>query len=206
MPIPPAATNKLYTGASKPTEARMPSFWLWFCPTVLSSILVLPLANGEQAPAGKPTPMILAANEGEKREFRTRPGVTFTIKIDPQSSGSQTMAVVTEDMAPGDKIPMHRHPHADELIFILSGTGRVNLGGKVQEVHAGGTVFIPCDTWISMENIGSDRLTHIDVWSTHGYEEYMRAISVPAGTPVMPLSKAELAQIRTKYSHYGVYE
>ena len=59
------------------------------------------------------------------------------------------MTVVTEDMAPGDRIPTHRHPHADELLFILSGTGRVTLGDKVQVAQAGAIVFIPSDTWIS---------------------------------------------------------
>jgi quercetin dioxygenase-like cupin family protein len=117
----------------------------------------------------KPTPLILAANEGEQREFRTRPGVTFTVKIDPKNGGSEHMAVVTEDMAPGDRIPIHRHPHADELIFIQSGTGRVTLGDKVQEARAGAVVFIPHDTWIGMENIGKEPLTHIDVWSAPGY-------------------------------------
>jgi len=114
--------------------------------------------------------------------------------------------VVTEDMAPGDRIPIHRHPHADELIFIQSGTGRVTLGDKVQEAHAGTIVFIPSDTWIGMENIGKDHLTHIDVWSAPGFPDYMRAISVPAGEPITPLSKAEVDELRKKYSHYGIYQ
>lgn len=115
----------------------------------------------QTTPASKPTPLILAANEGEQREFRTRPGATFTVKIDPRNGGSEHMAVVTEDMAPGDRILVHRHPHADELIFIQSGTGRVTLGDKVLEAHAGAIVFIPRDTWIGMENIGKDHLTSI---------------------------------------------
>ncbi len=76
----------------------------------------------EQSMASKPTPLILAANEGERREFRTRPGVTFMVKVDPKNGGSEHMAVVTEDMAPGNRIPVHRHPHADELISIKSRT------------------------------------------------------------------------------------
>lgn len=159
-----------------------------------------------QSVASKPTPLILAANDGERREFRARPGATFTVKIDPRIGGSEHMAVVTEDMVPGDRILVHRHPHADELILIQSGTGRVTLGDKVQEVHAGGIVFIPSDTWIGMENIGKDHLTHVDIWSAHGFEEYMRAISAPAGTPITPLSKAEVEELRKKYSHYGVYQ
>jgi quercetin dioxygenase-like cupin family protein len=177
----------------------------------ISSVLVCAslAARGfsvEQSEAAKATPLILAANDGERREFRTRPGVTFTVKVDPKNGGSEHMAVVTEDMAPGDRIPVHRHPRADELIFIQGGTGRVTLGDKVQEVHAGGIVFIPSDTWIGMGNIGKDHLTHVDIWSVHGFEEYMRVISVPAGSPVTPLSKAELEELRRKYSHDGVFQ
>jgi quercetin dioxygenase-like cupin family protein len=112
------------------------------------------------------------------------------------------MAVVTEDTAPGDRIPIHR----DELIFIQSGTGRVTLGDKVQEARAGAVVFITHDTWIGMENIGKEPLTHIDVWSAPGYQEYMRVISVPKGEPIIPLSKAEVNALRKKYSHYGIYQ
>lgn len=32
----------------------------------------------------KPTPLILTADEGEQREFRTQPGVTFSIAIDDE--------------------------------------------------------------------------------------------------------------------------
>jgi quercetin dioxygenase-like cupin family protein len=130
---------------------------------VCGALVEREISNG-QSVAAKPTPLILAADDGERREFRTRPGVTFTVKVDPRNGGSEHMAVVTEDMAPGDRIPVHRHPHADELILIQSGTGRVTLGDKVEEVHAGGIVFIPSDTWIGMENIGKDHLTHIDIW------------------------------------------
>jgi hypothetical protein len=71
--------------------------------------LASPLVGiGQVAPAIKPTPLILASNEGERREFRTRPGVTFTLKIDSKNGGSEHMTEVTEDMAPGDKIPTHR--------------------------------------------------------------------------------------------------
>jgi quercetin dioxygenase-like cupin family protein len=174
---------------------------------VFSGALAARLTPVEQAaPASKPTPLILASGDGERREFRTRPDVTFTLKVDPKNGGSEHMAVMTEDMAPEDKVPVHRHPHADELIFIVSGTGRVTLADKVQEVHAGGTVFIPSDNWIGLENIGKDHLTLISVWSAPGYEDYLRAISVPVGEPVTPLSKAELDEIRKKYSHFGIYQ
>jgi quercetin dioxygenase-like cupin family protein len=174
---------------------------------VFCGVLTARLIPVQQAASStKPTPLILEAKDGERREFRTRPGVTFTVKVDPENGGSDQMTVVTEDMVPGDKIPVHRHPHADELILIQSGTGKVTLGDKVQLAHAGAIVFIPHDTWIGMENVGNDRLTHIDVWSAPGFQEYMRSISVPIGQPVVPLSKAEVEELRKRYSHFGIYQ
>ena len=76
------------------------------------------------------------------------------------------MIVIAEDMAPGDRIPTHRHPDADELIIIQAGTARVTLGNKVQEAHAGAIVFSPKDTWMGLENIGKGQLTSLRSYST----------------------------------------
>jgi len=161
---------------------------------------------GQPLPNAKSTPLILQSGDGEQREFRTRPGTTFTLQIDPRNGGSEQMVVFKEDMAPGDRIPTHRHPHADELIFVQSGTGRVTLGDKVQEAQTGAVVFIPRDTWIGMENVGKGQLTVTSIFSEPGYEDYLRAISVPRGQPVTPLSKAEVEALRVKCSHDAIYQ
>ena len=150
--------------------------------------------------------MILAENAGERREFRTRPGTFFTLKIDPKNGGSEHMTVATEDMVPGDRIPTHRHPSADELLIIHAGTAKVTLGDKIEEAHAGGIVFIPQDTWIGVENIGKEHLIITGIMSAPGYEEFQRAISVPEGKPITPLSKTGLEKIREKYSHHAIYQ
>ena len=85
--------------------------------------------------------------------------MTFTVKIDPRNGGSEHLAVVTEDMAPGDRIPIHRHPHTDELIFIQSGTGRVTLGDKVQEARAPAQLY-------------SSRATHRLAWRISGRRHF----------------------------------
>ena len=131
---------------------RRVRFFVGICPIlVFASALV---RSSPQGQSGKPTPLILENEEGEQREFRTRPGTFFTLKVDPKSGGSERMVVIAEEMAPGDKIPTHRHPDADELIIIHAGTARVTLGDKVQEARAGAIVFIPKGTWIGVENIG----------------------------------------------------
>jgi mannose-6-phosphate isomerase-like protein (cupin superfamily) len=47
-------------------------------------------------------------------------------------------------VAPGDKVrPAHSHPHSEEVIYILSGSGRVLVDGEVAPVSAGSVVLFP---------------------------------------------------------------
>jgi quercetin dioxygenase-like cupin family protein len=112
----------------------------------------------------------------------------------------------TEDLQPGASIPRHKHPGAEEIIILQSGASRVHLGNTVREVGAGATVFIPPDTWISVDSIGKDPVSLIAIFSAPGYEEYMRAISVREGEENRPLSKDELDTIRKQHPHSVVYE
>src|SRR5260221_13708861 len=79
-----------------------------------------PIPPKQSESANKQTPMILASGEGEKREFRASRGETFNLKIGPKNGGSETMAVVREDMGSGDKIPTHLHPEAHGVILLQS--------------------------------------------------------------------------------------
>jgi len=112
----------------------------------------------------------------------------------------------TEDLAPGETIPKHRHPGSDEILFLETGTARVHLGDSVREVHGGATVFIPADTWISVSNIGSDVISFAFIFSAPGFEEFMRAESVRQGEKNVPPSKAEDDEIQRKHPHAVIYK
>jgi hypothetical protein len=81
----------------------------------------------------------------------------------------------------------------------------MTLGNRVEEVHAGDMIFIPRDTWIGAENIGTEHINLTSVYSAPGYEEYLRAVSVIVVQPVAPLWKGELDEIRKKHVHDGIY-
>jgi mannose-6-phosphate isomerase-like protein (cupin superfamily) len=116
------------------------------------------------------------------------------------------MVLVTEDMPPGGQIETHRHPDSDEILFLQNGMAKVSLGDVVREVHDGATVFIPANTWISVNNIGSDPIHLIGIFSAPGFEEYMRAESACDGEKVVPLSKAEDEGIMKKHLHAVIYK
>lgn len=72
------------------------------------------------------------------------------------------------------QIVTHRHRGSDEILFLQTGTARVHLGDSERVVHAGATVFIPTNTWISISNIGSDAISVVGVFSAPGFEDFER--------------------------------
>jgi quercetin dioxygenase-like cupin family protein len=133
-------------------------------------------------------------------------GAAFFLKVDPKNGGSAHLLFGTEDLPPGETIVTHRHPSADEIIFLRAGTARVRLGDSVRVVHAGATVFIPADTRISVSNSGRDALGIVFIFSAPGFEDVMRAVSVRQGENNVPLSKTEDDEIQRKHTHAVVYQ
>jgi quercetin dioxygenase-like cupin family protein len=128
------------------------------------------------------------------------------LKVDRHNGGSSRLVFGTEDLPPGASIDRHRHPGADEILFLQNGSARVSLGDRKKEVHGGATVFIPADTWIAVTNVGTDAIGCVFVFSASGFEDYMRAESVPEGQKITPLTKAEDAQIMKQHAHAVIYE
>jgi quercetin dioxygenase-like cupin family protein len=113
------------------------------------------------------------------------------LKVSPKNNGSQHLVMGTEDMAPGDEFPTHKHLGQDELVYIEKGTVHVHLGEQERDLHAGGTVFIPANTWVDIKNAGTQTVSVVFVFSAPGFENYMRCDSVLPNEKVTPLSLEE---------------
>ena len=62
-------------------------------------------------------------------------------------------------IAPGDKVrPAHSHPQGEEVIYIISGTGRVLVEGEVAPVRAGSTVLFPQGAVHMLHNTGEEEM------------------------------------------------
>ena len=141
--------------------------------------------------------VVLEKNEGEARVRRPLgvlpiPTVEFILKVTPENSGSKHLVLGTEDIPPGGVIPRHKHFEQDEILLIQTGTAHVTLDDKEYDVHAGGTVFFPAQTWVSLKNIGKDSISLVFIFSAPGFEKNMRCGSVPAGQPAPPINTDEL--------------
>jgi quercetin dioxygenase-like cupin family protein len=159
------------------------------------------------------TPLILEKDAGERRVWRPIEGAQgweaqpgpFILKVDRHNGGSSHMVFGTEDLPPGATIDRHRHPGADEILLLQNGNARVSLGDRTQEVHGGATVFIPANTWISVTNIGSAAINCVFVFSAPGFEDFMRAESVPEGQKITPLTKAEDMRMMKEHANAVIY-
>ncbi len=97
-------------------------------------------------------------------------------------------------MAPGNKIRLHHHPHAEEILFVHRGTGVVRLGSREATVRAGATVDIPRNVSVGLLNTGDERLSLVFIFSEpDGMSGQMRSCSVGEGEPLVPFTPEELA-------------
>ena len=145
-----------------------------------------------------PRPLILQEGDGDHLVRRTGPtgGWPYTIKLDGQNGNTQDFFVMAEIVAPGQTIPFHRHDNAEEILIFEEGGATVIVGDQREVAGPRSIVFIPRDTWISATNTGAQDIHLIAVFSRHGFDTYMRAISVKQGQPVTPLSPDELPRLR----------
>lgn len=150
------------------------------------------------SPETGPTPLLLEKNEGEQRLWRFEPGEVdlggFVLKVTPKSNGSRHLMLMTEDIAPGDAIPMHKHLQQDEIVLIEKGTIHAHVGGQERDLHAGGIIFIPAQTWVTFKNIGSETASTVGIFSAPGFEEHLRCESVAVSDKPTPISPAEEKQ------------
>jgi quercetin dioxygenase-like cupin family protein len=149
-------------------------------------------------------PLLLEKNEGELRTRRIHTDGSipassqFILKVSPKNNGSQHLVAGMEELAPGASIQKHRHLVQDEILLIQSGTAHVWLGDQERDLHAGGLVFIPANTWISAKNIGADSISLTFIFSAPGFEDTMRCNSVPAGetpTQIAPEQQRDCAHL-----------
>ena len=149
-------------------------------------------------------PLILERNEGELRTRRIHTDASvpassqFMLMVSPKNNGSQHLVAGTEELAQGAAIQKHRHLAQDEIVLIHSGTAHVWLGDQERDLHAGGLVFIPSNTWVSLKNIGTEPISLTFIFSAPGFEDTMRCNSVPAGetpTQITPEQQKDCAHL-----------
>ena len=154
--------------------------------------------SSERQASKSPQPLILQDDEGDHLVHRAGPlgGVPLTIKVDSQFGNSEDFFVFAETLAPGQSIPFHKHHNAEEILIFEEPGARVIVGSTSGDANSHSLVFIPRNTWISATNTSTSPIHLLAIFSRHGFETYMRAISAKPGEPLKPLNQDELTRLR----------
>jgi oxalate decarboxylase/phosphoglucose isomerase-like protein (cupin superfamily) len=77
---------------------------------------------------------------------------------------------------PGQGHARHLHEHADELIYVISGTGVQTVGDEEFGIAEGDMVYIPMATMHSTMNTGWQALRLIVTYTPGGEEQALTAL------------------------------
>jgi oxalate decarboxylase/phosphoglucose isomerase-like protein (cupin superfamily) len=107
--------------------------------------------------------------------------------IKPLVAGeSATVSLMHVVLLPGQGHERHNHPDADEILYVLAGTGDQMVDDhQTFAVHAGHTVWIPKGAFHSTLNTGWEPLVLLAVYAPGGAEEVLKTLpdyrEIPAG-------------------------
>jgi mannose-6-phosphate isomerase-like protein (cupin superfamily) len=136
----------------------------------------------------------LGPTEGE---HLIRNAGSIFIKVDP-SRGSNNMALGTQQVPIRTGIQVHHHQEADEVLFVLEGTGFGILGDKRIPIEKGSVIYIPKGVWHGVENPDSELLL-LWVVAPPGLEAFFREVASAPRAPPKQLTREQLNEIARKH-------
>ena len=174
-------------------EAKRRSFLFGLGGLGISQLLPLGLT---QTQAAAPQGYVLSATEGEHLvHFRDHGKIVIKVG---SATGSDNLAMGTQQVTVGAGIPIHRHFQNDEAFYVLEGSGIFILNDIRHSFEKGGTIFIAKNSWHGFANPDHELLVLWTV-SPSGLDGFFRDTCNPAGVPPKQLTHEQINEIARKY-------
>src|SRR5262249_17510533 len=124
-------------------------------------------------------------------------GALILSRLTPRK-GSNSMALGTQQVSIRAGIQVHQHQEADEVLFVLEGTGFGILDDTRTPVEKGSAIYIPKGVWHGVENPDSELLL---LWAVAppGLETFFREVSSAPGAPPKQLTREQLNEIAQQH-------
>jgi len=138
-----------------------------------------------------PNPPLQPLDDSDPDDYRPRSSWTGPL-VDPESPNGyvRDLSVILEQIAPGDRIPLHRH-QVDEAIVVESGEVEVRLGDETRRVTGHSVVFVPAGVEHGALNVGSEPASYLAFFPTTAIDiEYLERNPAPgteADAPKPPI-------------------
>ena len=110
-------------------------------------------------------------------------------------------------VAPGKGVPRHTHTREDEALFVLSGELEATVGDEIFTLRAGETLIAPRNIPHQLRNSGSVPNHYLIMFSPAGFEEFLKATSVPASDNAVAPTEPPTIAIRNVFelaTEYGI--
>lgn len=116
----------------------------------------------------------------------------LALTVAPEVNGAERFSGGVVDLQKGQGHTRHNHPGAEEIIFVISGTGEQMVEDEdgnpvVQQVGPGCTVYVPESRFHSTTNTGDGPMQLFVVYSPAGPELALRELPdfrlEPAASP-----------------------
>lgn len=141
----------------------------------------------------------LVVNEEEGEAIQMRDGTAIVrIKIS-KVQGAKSLAFLSESFRPGDALPVHKHLHEDELIFLHKGSGLFTLGGTQYQIKEGAFAFVPKGVWHGLQNNGNENIEMRFCYAPSGFEGFFREVGTPMGQKFIQKTMDERRAIAKKW-------
>ncbi|MEM0933677.1 MAG: cupin domain-containing protein [Bacteroidota bacterium] len=100
----------------------------------------------------------------------------MNIKISKRKGLNPEMSLLSEKIAAGDAIPVHKHLNEEEFIFIQKGEVEITLDNLIETGKAGDLIYVPRGIWHGFKNVSQEEMIILFGYSPSGFEDYFRVI------------------------------
>jgi quercetin dioxygenase-like cupin family protein len=88
-----------------------------------------------------------------------QPGRSMRWLVNSDAMPANNLSFVVIRVQPGETVrPAHSHPHSEELIYILTGRGKVMIEGEIGDVRAGTAVLFEQGKIHMLKNAGDEEM------------------------------------------------
>jgi mannose-6-phosphate isomerase-like protein (cupin superfamily) len=120
---------------------------------------------------------VFAPGQGEVLEVHGPAAGKIRILVDPLNSGETGLCVLIQILDPGTRVPVHHHEEAEQVLFCISGRGKVLIAGHEIDAKPGTTVHVPKRIAHGIANTGDEPLSVLETTSPPGFQEIFRKLS-----------------------------
>lgn len=81
--------------------------------------------------------------------------------INAETAGSSKLSFAMLIIEPGERSRRHFHKETEEIYYILSGQGRVEIDNETFDIRQGHAIFLPIGSYHQISNTGDQKLIFV---------------------------------------------